>query len=116
MAQPAAFDYEGPPEFQVRIDRALRWVTHPLLRLNVLDAGLVYGVSADGERVRVRLAMTTPGCSLTDLLVEDVQAEIFDHLGGERRVEVEVVSTPPWSPARMRVVPFETATLQRRRA
>lgn len=106
MTQERSFEYQGPPNLIALIERALGWVTHPLLGLNVLDAGLVYCVKADGQHVRVSIMMTTPGCKLTDLLVEDIEAELFDHLGGEPRVEVEIVRKPAWTSARMTVVPL----------
>ncbi|GAB2579988.1 hypothetical protein GCM10027034_08600 [Ramlibacter solisilvae] len=110
MNQDRSFEYEGPPELLDGIERALQWVRHPLLGLNVLDAGLVYGVRANGQRVHVSMTMTAPGCRLGDLLAEDVEAELFDHLGDGRQVVVEMVWKPEWTPARMKVVPIDRQT------
>jgi metal-sulfur cluster biosynthetic enzyme len=107
MGHELSFDYEGPPDLKKSIERALQWVTHPILGVNVLDAGLVYGVQADDHRVRVRMATTTADCPVDHVVAEDAEAELFDHLGGKREVEVEIERRPPWSPGRMKVVPID---------
>jgi metal-sulfur cluster biosynthetic enzyme len=107
MDQKNSFEYEGPPDLKVVVERALRWVQHPLLGLNVLDAGLVHAVRVHEQCVRVSLAMTSPGCRLGKVVIEDIEAELFDHLGGRRRVEVAVANGPAWTPARMKVVPID---------
>ena len=58
------------------------------------------------EVVHVRMALSSPRSGASDVIVEDVQAELFDHLHGGREVRVEVVSNPPWTTARMAVVPL----------
>jgi metal-sulfur cluster biosynthetic enzyme len=102
----AGFDYEGPREMRGCIEEALRWVHDPQLGFNLLDAGLVYGVRVTDGAVHVRMALSAPRSAVSDVIVEDVQAEVFDHLQGAREVRVEVVSRPPWSTARMAVVPL----------
>jgi metal-sulfur cluster biosynthetic enzyme len=106
MGQKSSFEYAGPPELKAVVERALRWVQHPLLGLNALDAGLVNAVQVDERCARVSLTMTSPGCRLVKLVIEDIEAELFDHLGG-RRVEVETAAGPAWTPARMKVVPID---------
>jgi metal-sulfur cluster biosynthetic enzyme len=107
MDQKSSFEYEGPPDLKAVVERALRWVQHPLLGLNVLDAGLVHAVQVDEQCVCVSLAMTSPGCRLVKLVIEDVETELFDHLGGRRRVRVEVATGRAWTPKRMKVVPID---------
>jgi|GEM_PF-5978973 metal-sulfur cluster biosynthetic enzyme len=106
MGQECSFEYDGPPELKPRIEQALGWVLHPLFGINVLEAGLVHGVHADAQRVHVRMFVTTSCCPLTDLLAEDVEAEVFDHLGGVHEVQVDLLRGPKWSPARMKLVPL----------
>ena len=102
----AGYDYEGPAALRGPIVDALRWVQDPQLGFNLLDAGLVYGVRVTDEAVVVQMALSSPRSAVSDVIVEDVQAEVFDHLQGAREVRVEVVGNPPWSTARMAVVPL----------
>lgn len=83
-----------------RIDGALREVIDPELGLNVVDLGLVYGITVDGASVHVRLTMTTPSCPLGEQISRDAQSRV-GALEGIDEVSVELVWEPPWSPERM---------------
>ena len=55
---------------------ALSEVYDPELGINVVDLGLVYGVTLDGRRVQVTMTLTTPGCPLHDSLVSAVEESV----------------------------------------
>lgn len=78
----------------------LRLIDDPELGLNVVDLGLIYGVDvADGD-VAIRMTLTTPGCPLHDSLVPAVE-QIVGGIAGVRRVQVDIVWEPPWTPERL---------------
>ena len=95
------FEYSGDPALGERIGRALHNVVDPEMALDIVELGLVYGVSAGDGAVKVRLTMTSAACPVTEMIVDDVHEELARELGEEARVEVEVVWDPPWSPERM---------------
>jgi metal-sulfur cluster biosynthetic enzyme len=80
---------------------ALRSVMDPELGVNVVDLGLVYGVEQydDGD-VYVTMTVTTPTCPIGSFLEQQVRWAVMS-TPGVGAVEVEVVHTPPWSPALM---------------
>lgn len=80
---------------------ALRSVVDPELGVNVVDLGLVYGVRQydDGD-VHVTMTTTTPACPIGSYLEQQVRWAVMS-MPGVGDVEVEVVHTPPWSPALM---------------
>jgi metal-sulfur cluster biosynthetic enzyme len=80
---------------------ALRTVNDPEVGMNVVDLGLVYGVTVDGADVRVALTMTSPACPLGDVIVENAAAAIRAAAPGARTVDVALVWDPPWTPDRM---------------
>lgn len=82
---------------------ALRHVLDPEIGINVVDLGLVYGVTADGEDVRVDLTMTTPACPLGDTLVRETEAALRN-AGVAGHVAINVVWEPPWSPEMMSAI------------
>ena len=88
-----------PTEPEVR--EALRGVIDPELGVNVVDLGLVYGVAVDADSVRVEMTMTSPACPLGDYLRDLVDATVRGHVPGVKRVEVELVWSPEWTPERM---------------
>jgi metal-sulfur cluster biosynthetic enzyme len=102
MLQHAAFAYDGPPELREAVEQALKRVIDPEVALDIVDIGLVYGVCVHaGQPARVRMTMTSAACPVTDMLVEEVQAELAEALPGKPPVEVELVWEPPWTPDRL---------------
>ena len=83
------------------LKEALRTVYDPEIGINIVDLGLVYDilVEDDGE-VGVTMTLTSPGCPLSHVIGEQVR-EALDGLPGITSVKLDLVWTPPWSPAMM---------------
>lgn len=82
-------DREGP------ILELLKDVTDPELGVNVVDLGLVYGLSvSDDLDVTIDMTLTTPACPLTDQIEFGAQAALADVA---KSVTVNWVWLPPWS-------------------
>ena len=83
------------------IRAALRQVIDPELGYNIVDLGLIYGVSiGDDGAALVRMTTTTPGCPATDYLMEGSR-ECTLAVDGVDTVEVELTHEPRWSPEMM---------------
>ena len=78
------------------IEEALRDVIDPELGINVVDLGLLYGVSFDPDgTVVLDMTLTSAACPLTDVIEEQAQqalALIAD------KVRIQWVWLPPWGP------------------
>jgi metal-sulfur cluster biosynthetic enzyme len=75
---------------------ALRDVVDPELGVNVVDLGLVYGVTLDSDRVAtIDMTLTSAACPLTDV-IEDQAREALEGLVGDFRINW--VWMPPWGP------------------
>jgi len=83
---------------QVRL--ALRRVKDPELNLNIMDIGLVYGISVEGAKVKVDMTLTSPGCPSGAEIMADADKEIRA-LPGVEDVEINLVWQPFWSPEKM---------------
>lgn len=79
----------------------LRDVIDPELGFNIVDIGLIYGIELEGNRLDVRMTMTSPACPMGDMLYDDVRQALSDGLPDDWHINVEVVWDPAWSPARM---------------
>ena len=79
------------------VREALRSVTDPELGINIVDLGLVYGIDIDGAAVRVTMTMTSPACPLREYIQSLVESAIADRVPGVERLDVDIVSEPPWS-------------------
>ena len=75
---------------------ALRDVVDPELGVNVVDLGLVYGVTLDAERnVAIDMTLTSAACPLTDV-IEDQAREALEGVVNDFRINW--VWLPPWGP------------------
>jgi metal-sulfur cluster biosynthetic enzyme len=80
---------------------ALAAVEDPEAGMNIVDLGLVYGVSVQPGRVRVEMTMTSPACPVAPYLVDEATAAIRAVAPEGTDVEVELVWDPPWTPELM---------------
>jgi|KBSSwiStaDraftv2_1062776.scaffolds.fasta_scaffold405825_1 metal-sulfur cluster biosynthetic enzyme len=96
-----AYPYHGPPALQRPIESALRRVVDPEVAMSIVDVGLVYAVTIDGDRLVLLLTMTSPACPVADVIVDDIHAELARVLPAPTEIEIELVWEPPWTPERM---------------
>jgi metal-sulfur cluster biosynthetic enzyme len=80
--------------------QALSEVTDPELPISVVDLGLIYDVRLVGTDVEIDMTLTSTGCPVHDLLVEDVRAAVAA-LDGVSETRVSVVWDPPWTSDRI---------------
>lgn len=95
------FPYEGPEELLPFIVTALERVVDPEVAMNIVDVGLVYGVSVEDGRMDVTVTMTSAACPVTDIIVEDIERQLDADMPPEMLIHVELVWEPPWTPERM---------------
>ena len=75
---------------------ALRDVLDPELGINVVDLGLVYGVTLDADRIAsIDMTLTSAACPLTDV-IEDQAREALEGVVSDFRINW--VWLPPWGP------------------
>jgi metal-sulfur cluster biosynthetic enzyme len=75
---------------------ALRDVVDPELGVNVVDLGLVYGVTLGGDGMAtIDMTLTSAACPLTDV-IEDQAASALEGLVNDFRINW--VWLPPWGP------------------
>ena len=79
---------------------ALGQVIDPEVGIDIVSLGLVYRIDILGGRVQIQMTMTSAACPLAESLLHDVEAKLRT-ITGVSEVTVELVWSPPWSPARM---------------
>lgn len=80
------------------IKDALRAVIDPELGHNIVDLGLVYGITVTDGLARIVMTATTPGCPAVNLL-QNGAANSASRVPGVRSVDVVVTFDPPWTPS-----------------
>ena len=78
------------------VEEALRDVVDPELGINVVDLGLIYGITVDSESTAIiDMTLTSAACPLTDV-IEDQTAQALEGLVSGHRINW--VWMPPWGP------------------
>ena len=72
----------------------------PEIPVNIVDLGLVYKVDVRGGDVSIKMTLTALGCPLSGVISEDIQRKVSG-IKGVKKVDIETVWDPPWSPERM---------------
>ena len=78
------------------VKEALRDVVDPELGINVVDLGLVYGITVDeSKHAVIDMTLTSAACPLTDVIEEQVATSLLDVVTGHT---LNWVWMPPWGP------------------
>ena len=78
------------------LTEALRDVVDPELGINVVDLGLVYGVSVDDANIAtIDMTLTSAACPLTDVITDQTESALE---GLVNDVAINWVWMPPWGP------------------
>ena len=95
-------------QLESKIIEALETCYDPEIPVNIYELGLVYAVNvSDAGEVDIKMTLTTPNCPAAASLPGDVEAKVTN-IAQVKKVSVEVVWDPPWSPIKM----SESAKLQ----
>jgi metal-sulfur cluster biosynthetic enzyme len=75
---------------------AMKDVVDPELGINVVDLGLVYGVSVEeGNIATIDMTLTSAACPLTDVIEDQTRAALTEVVDDYR---INWVWMPPWGP------------------
>ena len=78
---------------------AMKDVVDPELGINVVDLGLVYGVTVDDANIAtVDMTLTSAACPLTDVIEDQTRSALTDVVQDFR---INWVWMPPWGPERI---------------
>ena len=87
--------FPAPPT-EEDLTEAMRDVVDPELGINVVDLGLVYGVSVDEANVAtIDMTLTSAACPLTDVIEDQTRAALEGLVDDFR---INWVWMPPWGP------------------
>ena len=73
----------------------------PEIPIDLWNLGLIYDIKVkkcqSKTNVKILMTLTTPGCSMINIIAEDVKSKIgsLDSIG---EVNVDVTFDPPWTP------------------
>ena len=76
---------------------SLRPVEDPEMNISVMDLGLIYSISVEGDHVEIDMTLTSPGCPVAPELMAAVHRAALKANGVES-VHVNLTFTPLWDP------------------
>ena len=82
------------------VQLALQSVFDPEIPVNVVDLGLIYETVIDNDCVKITMTLTSPGCGMGPVLVEEIKDRVGE-VPGVKSTDVEIVLDPPWSRDKM---------------
>ena len=81
--------------------QALSMCQDPELGANIVDIGLIQGISVgENNDVKVTLTMTSAMCPVTSIILADVQLRL-EALKSGGKVSIDLVWEPAWNPEMM---------------
>jgi FeS assembly SUF system protein len=99
-AAPPTLDIEAAMALEEAIVAALKTVYDPEIPVDIYELGLIYDVDVDGDKVKVRMTLTSPACPVAGSLPGEVEQKV-QGVPGVEQAEVELVWDPPWNPGMM---------------
>lgn len=86
---------------QAQVIEVLRTCFDPEIPVNIYELGLIYEVQvSDTANVKVIMTLTSPHCPAVQSLPREIEAKV-KNVQGVAGVKIDLVWTPPWSPALM---------------
>lgn len=83
------------------VQAVLKTIPDPEIGVSLVDLGLIYEVTVDGEgNVNVLMTLTSIGCPLFDQIAGPIREKV-GALPGANVVDVELTFEPPWSMEKM---------------
>jgi metal-sulfur cluster biosynthetic enzyme len=77
------------------VTEAMRDVVDPEIGINIVDLGLVYGVTVDDDNIAtLDMTLTSAACPLTDVIEDQTRAALS---GLVKDFRINWVWMPPWS-------------------
>jgi len=83
-----------------QIYNALRECYDPEIPVDIVNLGLVYGVTIVDNWVGVKMTLTSPGCPASSMISEDVKQRLKS-IPGVGDADVRIVWQPEWKPTMM---------------
>jgi metal-sulfur cluster biosynthetic enzyme len=78
------------------LEEAMRDVVDPELGINVVDLGLVYGITVAGDNTAtIDMTLTSAACPLTDVIEDQTRSALEPYVSDFR---INWVWMPPWGP------------------
>lgn len=91
---------EKMADLQDRMLSQLSKVIDPELRIDLVNLGLIYGISLEDKICTVKMTLTTMGCPISAVLEQMIQSAL-EQLPEIDEVKIDLVWYPAWTSDKM---------------
>ncbi len=85
--------------FELEVLELLKNVMDPEIEINIVDLGLIYEVTYDGEKnINIEMTFSTPSCPLGETIISSVK-EAIKQKHQDFIINIDIVFDPLWSTA-----------------
>lgn len=92
--------YNKNTDKELTVYNLLKEVMDPEIGINIIDLGLVYLIEASDERIDIEMTLTSPGCPLGDVILENTENHLQQHFQ-DHKINIALVWEPAWEPTRI---------------
>lgn len=85
-----------------KIIDATNEIIDPEIGIGIVDLGLIYGVTLDGRRAIITMTLTSMGCPVGPMIVEQIETLVPQIVDEIDHADVVITWEPAWSPERMK--------------
>ncbi|MFA6992743.1 MAG: metal-sulfur cluster assembly factor [Candidatus Gracilibacteria bacterium] len=82
------------------IENALKNVKDPELGYNIVDLGLIYGVSVENNNIKIIYTLTSPACPAGAEIEKNMRDQIR-LIPNIQKIVIELTFAPAWTPEKM---------------
>ncbi len=80
----------------IQVLETLKEVNDPEIPLNVVDLGLIRGISCSDDYIHIKMTLTTPKCPLENFIVNSIKDKLKERFP-EKDVEITLEFDEPWN-------------------
>ena len=83
-------------EIKDKIVEELKKIYDPEIPVNIYELGLIYDVSVNKDKAKIKMTLTSPNCPVAESLPKEVKDSAMQ-VEEIESVDVELIWDPPWT-------------------
>ncbi len=83
-----------------KIIEILQTCYDPEIPVDLWNLGLIYNIDITNQTVNILMTLTTPGCTMIDVIAEDIKSKV-SLIEGVDLVNIKTTFDPIWTPEMM---------------
>ena len=87
-------------DLKEKVIAEIKKIYDPEIPVNIYELGLIYDITVNNSKVKVKMTLTTPNCPVAESLPKEVKDSILE-IKEVSKVDLDLVWEPPWDKSMM---------------